>query len=222
LGKAYTYLSVEMRALGAAVKTTQRLGRISKVPGGHGWGIGASSMMAMSFTSAAATSQTIYEFADKDIEGNNISFSDPKFKDKVLLIANVACKCGLTEKNYSEIAELEKQFGEKGLLVLLFPSNQFGGQEPGTPEEIKQFAANYSSKFMLFEKADVNGENARPVFKYLQTALKGTLGDEIKWNFTKFLVDKHGRPSQRYAPTTPPASFEADVQRLLQDGTSKL
>jgi len=106
--------------------------------------------------------------------------------------------------------------------VLLFPCNQFGAQEPGTAAEIKQFASTFGSNFMLFEKANVNGADARPVFQYLQHELGGTLGDGIKWNFTKFLVDRQGRPRTRYSPTTAPSAIEDAIKALLEEPASKL
>ncbi|VDL91678.1 unnamed protein product [Schistocephalus solidus] len=112
---------------------------------------------------------------------------------------------GLTDRNYRQLQKLYTTYADQGLRILAFPCNQFGSQEPGTNEQIKNFAvAKYHVTFDLFDKVDVNGPNAHPIFAYLQEALTGLLTNSIKWNFTKFLVDRHGRPHSRYSPTTDP------------------
>ena len=133
----------------------------------------------------------------------------------MLLIANTASKCGFTPQ-YKELEELHKKYKDQGLKVLAFPCNQFGKQEPGSNEEIKNFCEiNYGVTFDVFEKVDVNGENTHPVFKYLKEQTGGILGKSIKWNFTKFLVDKNGNVIDRYAPTTTPLSLEGKIKELL-------
>jgi len=111
---------------------------------------------------------------------------------------------------------LDAKYRAKGLLILCFPCNQFGKQEPGSAQEIKSFASKYCSNLLLFEKGDVNGAKARPLFQWLQTELGGTLGNSLKWNFTKFLVDANGKPFKRYGPTTSPLSIENDIVELLK------
>ncbi|CAI5738208.1 unnamed protein product [Hyaloperonospora brassicae] len=138
-----------------------------------------------------------------------------EYKDKVILVVNVSSKCGLTPTNYPELQQLYEKYQEEGLVVLGFPCNQFKSQEPGTHEDIKEFVKQYNVTFPLFEKHDVNGSNARPVFTYLKAKLPGTFGNYIKWNFTKFLVDRNGQPYKRYAPTDLPLSFESDIKELL-------
>ncbi|OQR96635.1 phospholipid hydroperoxide glutathione peroxidase [Achlya hypogyna] len=117
--------------------------------------------------------------------------------------------------NYTQLVELDNKYRDQGLQILAYPCNQFGGQEPGSHAEIQAFAAGFNATFPLFEKADVNGENTQPVFAYLKSKLTGTLGSSIKWNFTKFLVDRHGQPFKRYSPQTAPMDFEADILELL-------
>jgi glutathione peroxidase-family protein len=138
-----------------------------------------------------------------------------KFKGNVLLIVNVACKCGYTLRNYDEMAKLLEKYYDQGLRVLLFPSNQFAGQEPGTPQEIKDFIQVYSSKFDIFEKCKVNGSDAIPLFQFLKNKCHGTLIDAVKWNFTKFLVNRDGMPVHRYASGDYPLSFEDKIKELL-------
>ncbi|KAG2390169.1 phospholipid hydroperoxide glutathione peroxidase, chloroplastic [Vigna umbellata] len=162
----------------------------------------------------AATEKTIYDFTVKDIERKDVALS--KFKGKVLLIVNVASRCGLTSSNYSELSRLYEKYKDQGLEVLAFPCNQFGMQEPGSNEEIKQFACTrYKAEFPIFDKVDVNGPFTAPVYSFLKSSAGGFLGDLIKWNFEKFLVDKSGKVIERYPPTTSPFQIEKDIQRLL-------
>jgi len=122
----------------------------------------------------------------------------------------------LTPKTYTQLQALYEKYRERGFVVLGFPCNQFGRQEPGTNQEIKQFAQfTYSVTFPMFSKIDVNGSNAHPLFLFLRAQLTGTLGSSIKWNFTKFLVDRKGRPLKRFGPPTLPFEFETDIQNLL-------
>lgn len=164
--------------------------------------------------------QSIHDFTVKDIDGKDVNLSE--YKGKVVLVVNVASRCGLTTSNYKELAELYSKLKGQGFEILAFPCNQFGGQEPGTNEEIKKSASSkFKAEFPIFDKVDVNGENTAPVYKFLKasksTGLLGTLlGDKVKWNFEKFLVDKNGQVVQRYEPTTPPSKIENDVVKLLE------
>ncbi|KAI9915670.1 hypothetical protein PsorP6_006876 [Peronosclerospora sorghi] len=162
---------------------------------------------------AAEEAQSFYELKDFDMNKKEVSMED--YKGKVVLVVNVSSKCGLTPTNYPELQQLHEKYQEEGLVVLGFPCNQFNSQEPGTHEEILEFVKQYNVTFPLFEKHDVNGSNARPVFTYLKAKLPGTFGNYIKWNFTKFLVDRNGQPYKRYAPTDLPISFEEDIKELL-------
>ncbi|XP_022140114.1 probable phospholipid hydroperoxide glutathione peroxidase [Momordica charantia] len=162
----------------------------------------------------AATDKNIYDFTVKDIDGKDVSLS--KFKGKVLLIVNVASRCGLTTANYSELSHLYEKYKAQGLEILAFPCNQFGGQEPGSNPEIKQFACSrFKAEFPIFDKVDVNGPNTAPVYQFLKSNAGGFLGDLIKWNFEKFLVDKNGKVVERYPPTTSPFQIEKDIQKLV-------
>jgi glutathione peroxidase len=138
------------------------------------------------------------------------------WRGQVALIVNTASQCGLTPQ-YKGLQALHDRFAERGFVVLGFPCNQFGGQEPGGPEEIAQFCeANYGVRFPMFGKVEVNGDGAHPLFRWLKAQKPGALGIEaIKWNFSKFLVDREGRVVERYAPTTSPESIAADIETLL-------
>ncbi|KAI4316412.1 hypothetical protein L6164_024393 [Bauhinia variegata] len=162
----------------------------------------------------AATEKTIYDFTVKDIDGKDVSLS--KFKGRVLLIVNVASKCGLTLSNYSELSHVYEKYKTEGFEILAFPCNQFGGQEPGSNPEIKQFACTrFKAEYPIFDKVDVNGPNTAPVYQFLKSSAGGFLGDLVKWNFEKFLVDRNGKAVERYPPTTSPFQIEKDIQRLL-------
>ncbi|CAM8952751.1 unnamed protein product [Rhodiola kirilowii] len=164
---------------------------------------------------AATTEQSVYDFTVKDIDGNDVSLS--KYKGKVMLIVNVASKCGLTSSNYTELSKLYEKFKDQGFEILAFPCNQFGGQEPGSNTEIKEFACTrFKAEFPIFDKVDVNGPNTAPVYKFLKSSAGGLLGDLIKWNFEKFLLDKNGKVHKRYPPTTSPLQLEKDIQKLLE------
>ncbi len=156
---------------------------------------------------------TVHDFKAKNIKGEEVSLSD--YKGKVLLIVNTASKCGFTPQ-YEGLEELYKKYEGK-LEVLAFPCNQFGSQEPGSEEEIQGFCSTtFSTTFPLFSKIEVNGDNAHPLYNFLKSANPGVLGTEkIKWNFTKFLVDKDGKPVKRYAPVTKPKDIETDIKELL-------
>ena len=155
----------------------------------------------------------IYDFEVKNITGEMLSLE--KYQGKVLLIVNTASECGFTPQ-YETLQALFDKYQEQGLVILGFPCNQFGGQEPGTEAEIAQSClVNYGVTFPMFSKVDVKGAQADPLFTYLVKALPGVLGANIKWNFTKFLIAPDGTPVKRYAPTTKPLSIEADIVKLL-------
>jgi glutathione peroxidase len=157
---------------------------------------------------------TVYDFSATTIDGKPRKLAD--YKGKVLLVVNTASKCGFTPQ-YKGLEALYKKYKDKGLVVLGFPSNQFGAQEPGPESEIAEFCEmNFGVTFPLFSKVDVNGDAAHPLFKYLTSTKKGLLGSEgIKWNFTKFLVDKKGEVVERYAPTTKPEDLVKDIEKAL-------
>ncbi|WP_318444155.1 glutathione peroxidase [Photobacterium leiognathi] len=155
----------------------------------------------------------IYDFEVKNITGDMLSLE--KYQGKVLLIVNTASECGFTPQ-YESLQALFDKYKEQGLVILGFPCNQFGGQEPGTEAEIAQSClVNYGVTFPMFSKVDVKGAQADPLFTYLVKALPGVLGANIKWNFTKFLIAPDGTPVKRYAPTTKPLDIEADIVTLL-------
>ncbi len=157
---------------------------------------------------------TLYDFTVDDITGHPVKLD--RYKGRVLLVVNTASKCGFTPQ-YKGLEALYRKYRDQGLEVLGFPCNQFGGQEPGNEQEIATFCeTNYDVTFPMFAKVDVNGDKAAPVYRYLKSAKPGLLGTEaIKWNFTKFLVDRSGRVVARYAPNDTPESLEADVARAL-------
>ena len=157
---------------------------------------------------------SIYDFSARDLDGASVSLSD--YKGKTLLIVNVASKCGFTPQ-YEGLEALYRKFAPKGLVVLGFPSNQFGHQEPGDSTEIRNFCStNFDVTFPLFAKIDVNGGAADPLYKFLKREARGVFGTErIKWNFTKFLVDSQGKVRKRYAPTAKPSSIENAISALL-------
>jgi glutathione peroxidase len=159
---------------------------------------------------------TVFDFKAKALDGKQIDLK--KFKGKVLLIVNTASQCGFTPQ-YKGLEEVYQQFKDKGVEVLGFPCNQFGAQEPGTADEISAFCErNYGVTFPLFEKVDVNGDDAHPLFKHLKSEAPGLMGTEaIKWNFTKFLVRKDGTVYKRYAPQTEPKELMKDVEKLLAE-----
>ncbi|RKQ30884.1 glutathione peroxidase [Oceanobacillus halophilus] len=156
---------------------------------------------------------SIYKFSATTIDGEEKSFE--AYKGKVLLIVNTASKCGFTPQ-FEGLEKLYEKYKDQGLEVLGFPCNQFGSQDPGTEEEIASFCQkNYGVNFQMFSKIDVNGDHAHPLFKYLTTQAKGLLSEKIKWNFTKFLVDRNGDVINRFAPQTKPESLEKDIEKLL-------
>ncbi len=155
----------------------------------------------------------IYDFTVKTIDGEEISLS--KYKGKVLLIVNVASECGFTPQ-YAGLEKLYQKYKNKGFMVLGFPSNQFANQEPANDAKIKFFChQNYNVHFDMFSKIDVNGENASKLYKYIKEKQGGFLTDSIKWNFTKFLIDRDGKVIDRFAPITKPKDIEEDIEKLL-------
>lgn len=155
---------------------------------------------------------SIYDFTVRDIKGEEVSLE--KYRGHVCIIVNVASQCGLTATNYKELNELYAEYKDsKGLRILGFPCNQFAGQEPGDSEKIQCFALKKNVEFDLFEKIDVNGDKASPLWKYLKMKQGGTLGDFIKWNFTKFIIDKNGQPVERHGPKTEPKKLIPSLEK---------
>ena len=158
--------------------------------------------------------KSIYDYKVDDSQKNPVSLSD--YKGKTLLIVNVASRCGLTPQ-YKGLQELYSKYSNKDFEILAFPCNQFGAQEPGSNEEIKEFCdINFNVSFQIFDKINVNGSSASPLFKHLKNEAKGVMGSEaIKWNFTKFLIDNNGSVIKRYSPQTTPDKIEKDLSKIL-------
>ena len=157
--------------------------------------------------------ENAYQFNFSQLDGEEISLS--QFKGKAILIVNTASFCGLTY-HYSGLEKLYQKYKERGLVIIGFPCNQFGKQEPGTSEEIKDFCnLNYDVTFLMSTKVDVNGKNAHPLFKYLKSELKGKLNDSVKWNFSKFLIDRDGIPFKRFSSTVEPEDIVASIEEVL-------
>ncbi|XP_013110656.1 uncharacterized protein LOC106089368 isoform X1 [Stomoxys calcitrans] len=163
----------------------------------------------------AKNANSIYDFTVKDTHGEDVSLE--KYKGNVVLVVNIASQCGLTKNNYKKLTDLREKYGDKGLKILNFPCNQFGSQMPESDGEamvchLRDAKADIGD---VFKKVDVNGSNAAPLYQYLKAKQTGTLGSAIKWNFTKFLVNKEGIPVNRYAPTTDPMDIAKDIEKLL-------
>lgn len=157
--------------------------------------------------------ENIYESQATSLNGKEIDFKD--YKQKVLLVVNTASECGFTPQ-FKGLEELNKKYSTEGLAILGFPCDQFGHQEPGSDKDISEGCViNYGVTFQMFSKIDVNGDNAHPLFNFLKKKKGGWFGSRIKWNFTKFLINKEGKVIKRYASTTTPASIEADIKDLL-------
>ena len=155
-----------------------------------------------------------YSFKAVSLKGKEISMD--QYKGKVVVIGNTASKCGFTPQ-YADLEKLYQQYKDKGLVILGFPCNQFGKQEPGTAKDISEGCLiNYGVSFPMFSKVDVNGENAHPLFSYLKSALPGLITNRVKWNFTKFVIDAEGNPVKRYAPITSPLKMEQLIVSLLK------
>lgn len=165
-------------------------------------------------SSPSVPEKSIHEFTVKDSRGQDVNLGI--YKGKVLLVVNVASKCGFTDSNYTQLTDLYKNYKDKGLEILAFPCNQFLNQEPGTSEDAQNFACTmYKADYPIFHKVRVNGPNAAPVYKFLKASKPGFLGNRIKWNFTKFLVDKEGHVLGRYSTITAPMAIEADIKKAL-------
>jgi len=156
---------------------------------------------------------SIYDFNATSLTGEDTPLK--RFEGKVLLIVNTASACGFTPQ-YKGLEALQQKYGARGFSVLGFPCNQFGRQEPGSAEQIGEFcSSNYAVTFPMFDKIDVNGDNAHPLYQYLRREKSGLLGSSIKWNFTKFLIDRSGKVVGRYMPIATPESLTRDIEALL-------
>ena len=154
-----------------------------------------------------------YDFTAKKMNGIEVKMDE--YKGKVLLVVNTASKCGFTPQ-LAELEQMYKDYKDKGFEILGFPCNQFANQDPGSNKEISDFCLiNYGVTFTMFEKIDVNGESAHPIYKYLKDQEKGILTKDIKWNFTKFLIDRNGNVIKRYSPTTSPLKIKEDIEKIL-------
>lgn len=154
-----------------------------------------------------------YEFEAMDIRGNRVGMD--KYQGKLLLIVNTASKCGLTPQ-FEGLETLYKEYKEKGLEILGFPCNQFANQDPGSNEEVQEYCQlNYGVSFPMFGKVEVNGTDAHPIYQFLKSKAKGFMNNDIKWNFTKFLVDNNGTVIKRYGPTVKPDKIKKDIEKLL-------
>jgi glutathione peroxidase len=158
--------------------------------------------------------EIFYGFSARSLQGKDISMET--YRGKIILVVNTASKCGFTPQ-YAGLEELNRKYSDKGLVVLGFPCNQFGNQEPGSEKEINDNClVNYGVSFQMFSKVDVNGTNAHPLFNYLKDKLPGLIGKKIKWNFTKFLIDQNGHPVKRFSPATEPVKIADDIDKLLK------
>lgn len=156
---------------------------------------------------------SFYDYSAKKIDGQEVSMSE--YKGKVVLVVNTASKCGFAPQ-LEELEELYKKYHDQGLEILGFPCNQFAKQDPGSNEEIKKFCSlTYGVTFTMFQKIDVNGENAHPIYQYLKNEVKGVLGNDVKWNFTKFLINREGNAVKRYGSTIKPKNIEGNIRALL-------
>jgi glutathione peroxidase len=156
---------------------------------------------------------SIYDFTATSLGGEDVSLN--RFAGQVLLIVNTASACGFTPQ-YKGLEKLQQAYGPRGFSILGFPCNQFGRQEPGNAAQIQQFcASNYAVSFPMFDKIEVNGDHAHPLYQYLKSEKSGLLGPSIKWNFTKFLVDRSGKVVARHAPTTTPEALTKEIEALL-------
>eukprot|EP00276_Gloeochaete_wittrockiana_P007494 CAMPEP_0184643354 /NCGR_PEP_ID=MMETSP0308-20130426/189_1 /TAXON_ID=38269 /ORGANISM="Gloeochaete witrockiana, Strain SAG 46.84" /LENGTH=163 /DNA_ID=CAMNT_0027071235 /DNA_START=273 /DNA_END=764 /DNA_ORIENTATION=+ len=161
---------------------------------------------------SAPVQATLYDYTVKDIDKKDTPLNI--YKGKAVLVVNVACECGLTSRNYDQLASLYLKFRDQGLEVVAFPCNQFGGQEPGSNEQIKAFAKGKNASFPLMDKVEVNGPSAIPLYKDF---LKAKFPGDITWNFGKFLVNKKGDVVKRYEPTVNPNDLVADIEAVLKE-----
>ena len=156
---------------------------------------------------------SFYSFTANNIEGHEVSMRD--FEGKVVIVVNTASECGLTPQ-FESLEKLYQEYKDRGLVILGFPCNQFGSQDPGSDGEILGFCQrNYGVSFPMFSKIDVNGETAHPLYKFLKEEQKGLLGSAIKWNFSKFLIDREGNVVERFAPTTEPEDMREAIEKLI-------
>lgn len=157
--------------------------------------------------------KNFYAYQADSIKGETIPME--KFKGKTVVVVNTASKCGLTPQ-YEGLEQLYQKYKDEGLVILGFPCNQFANQEKGSEDEIQEFCqVNYGVSFPMFSKIEVNGSNAHPMYKYLKSKKGGLFGNNIKWNFTKFVIDKNGEPVKRFAPITKPEKMETYIKKLL-------
>lgn len=159
------------------------------------------------------TAKNFYDFEAKLLNGNIIPMS--QYQGKTIIVVNTASKCGFTPQ-YEGLEKLYQKYKDNGLVILGFPCNQFGNQEKGNNKEIAEFCQlNYGVSFQMFDKVEVNGKNAHPLFKYLKSEIKGIIGSNIRWNFTKFVIDKNGKPIKRFATITKPEQMESYIKKIL-------
>ncbi len=160
------------------------------------------------------TMTTFYDISADNIRGESVSMNE--FAGKLVLVVNTASECGFTPQ-YRGLQDLYTKYKDQGLVIIGFPCNQFGGQEPGENKDIAESCLiNYGVDFPMFAKVDVNGADSHALFQYLVKALPGTFGSKVKWNFTKFMISRDGKPLKRFAPTKKPESMEADIVRALK------
>ncbi|KAM3722313.1 putative phospholipid hydroperoxide glutathione peroxidase [Dirofilaria immitis] len=166
------------------------------------------------FVGTTPASETIYDFTVKNVDGKEVKLD--KYRGKPLIIVNVASQCDFADTNYRELKELQKLFKDKELAVAAFPCNQFGSQEPGCGVDVKEgVKEKYHYEPDIYDKIEVNGGNAHPLYNFLKEKQGGSFGNRIKWNFTKFLIDQNGHPVRRYAPTTSPMAIKHDIESLI-------
>ncbi|XP_011079815.1 probable glutathione peroxidase 4 [Sesamum indicum] len=164
--------------------------------------------------SSSVPQKSLHDFTVKDSKGNIVNLKI--YERKVLLVVNVASKCGFTNSNYTQLTELYTKYKDKGFEILAFPCNQFMNQEPRSSQEVEQFACTrFKAEYPIFQKVKVNGPDTAPVYKFLKASKGGYCGSSIKWNFTKFLVDKHGHVIKRYGTATSPLAIEDDIRKAL-------
>lgn len=158
--------------------------------------------------------KTLYQYSAKTLHGENINLE--QYRGKVILVVNTASKCGLTPQ-FEGLEALNQKYKDQGFVILGFPCNQFANQEPGDIDAIESVCMiNYGVTFQIFEKIDVNGPDTHPIFQFLKEQLGGILGSNIKWNFTKFLINTTGKPVKRFAPITKPKKLEKAIEKFLK------
>jgi len=163
---------------------------------------------------SSAEPNSIYDFTVKDLDGKDVSMD--KYRGHVLIVVNVATFCGLTKANYKQLNELYTKYKGQGLRIAAFPCNQFNNQEPGCSVDIQEFLKKNNVEFDVYEKVDVNGNDAAPIYKWLKSKQGGFLVEAIKWNFSKFWLDKNGQPVARYSPQTEPKDMVKDIEEQLK------